>query len=95
MLIKTSLLNQAELLGSNIYQASTNQLIIEIPRNNKKLRLEEQKSDTWLLISHENPEISLKTKEAIKFLKKLNELRDSKSVIPSRQRYKPESIILA
>lgn len=83
MLIKISLLNQAKLLGCNMHQASTKKQIIEIPSQGTKLLLQEQKFNTWLLIRDGDPQILLKTKEALRFIKKLKIKSNLKSIISS------------
>ena len=72
-----SLLNEAELIGCNIYQDSTNhyQWKIEIPITKGKLLLEEQELGRWLLISNKIPQVWLKTEETLNFLRKLSEYR--------------------
>ncbi len=76
MLVKRSLLNQAKLLDCNMHQASTKKQVIEIPCFGTKLLLEEQKFNTWLLIRDGNPQILLKTREALRFLQKLKVKRN-------------------
>ncbi len=76
MLVKRSLLNQAKLLDCNMHQASTKKQVIEIPGGCTKLLLEEQKFNTWLLIRDGNPQILLKTREALRFLQKLKVKRN-------------------
>ena len=73
MFTKRSLLKQAKLLNCEMYKSSTGRWVVEISRNGAKLQLQEQKFNIWLLLSDGNPQILLKTKEALKFLKKLNQ----------------------
>ena len=71
----TSLIHEADLLGYNVYQDSTNhyQWTIEIPINKGKLLLQEQTLGKWALISNKIPQVWLKTKETLEFLKRLKE----------------------
>lgn len=74
--MKKNLLNQAQLLGGNIYQDTTNQWIIELFINNEKLLLQEQESDKWLWISKKIPQALLTTEETLKILIELTKNGD-------------------
>lgn len=71
----TSLIHEADLLGYNVYQDSTNhyQWTIEISINKGKLLLQEQTLEKWILISNKIPQVWLETKEILEFLKRLKE----------------------
>ncbi|VEP17872.1 conserved hypothetical protein [Hyella patelloides LEGE 07179] len=71
--MKKSLLNQVKLLGCDAYQSPNNQWVIELSIDRKKLLLQEQESNQWLLICNENPQMFLKTRQILTYLEKIQE----------------------
>lgn len=60
----------AKSLKWNVYKNAYNKYIIEIPIKGKKVLLKQQ-LNRWLLICDEKPQIILKTKEALEFIKEV------------------------
>ena len=58
-------------MGWNIYKNSDNNYTIEVPIENKELLLKEEKSNKWVLISNQIPQVILKAEEVAKAIKEI------------------------
>ena len=58
-------------MGWNIYKNSGNNYTIEVPIENKELLLKEEKSNKWVLISNQIPQVILKAEEVAKVIKEI------------------------
>ena len=70
--MKEDLLIKAKQLGCFIYQDSLGKWVIRSSENKEIWSIEEEKSDTWIVIYEGKPQILMETKEALEFLETLN-----------------------
>ena len=63
----------AKSLGWNVYKNSNSNYTIEIPVRNREVLLKEEEYNTWLLICNKLPQAIIKAKEALWFIKEINE----------------------